>query len=378
MVTVSDGYPSDIDPNARIQVHTLMRAFDGLGVKPLVVAPEKRLSLTRIYTSLRRPPRRGKYEGIAVVRPRYIPFSSKMAPVLGSTYRWTVESFRRAVSKARAEIDSNPELVYGHFLMPGGVGAWDLAESFNAKAVVALGESSFDRYESHFGLDAVKKVLSRFWRIVAVSETIRQRCIGRYAVEGNRIKSFPNEVDKNRFYPKPKDQMRRKLGLPPDRVIVVFVGAFDENKGPHRILQAIQGRPDIGAVFLGSGPLKLRGQQVLAAHPAPHEQVPEWLSAADVYVQPVLNEGSSNSMKEASACGLPVITSDIPANREILDESHASLIDPANIDQLRREIERVADDPELRRSMGDAALIESKRSNITHRASRILEWLELT
>jgi glycosyltransferase involved in cell wall biosynthesis len=354
-----------------------MRAFDQLGVTPLVISPEKRISLTQDRNPLKQPPSQDQYEDIPIIRPRYMPLSSKMLPLVGSTFRWTLMNFSHAVLKAKSSIGFNPTLTYGHFLMPGGVGALRLAKEFDSKAVVALGEGSFSRYETHFGVDNLRSLFAKFWRIVSVSQATRDLCVDRYGVDAGRIEVFPNAVNENRFYPRPKTEMRRKLGLPENGLIIAFVGFFDENKGPHRILKAIENRPDIRGVFLGSGPVKLDGPQVLTARRVAQDEVPMWLSAADMYVQPVIMEASSNSMREAAACGLPVITSDIATNREFLDESHASLVDPLDIGQLRTEIERLADSPDLRNSMSKAALAKAQNSNITTRASRILEWLEL-
>ena len=83
-------------------------------------------------------------------------------------------------------------------------------------------------------------------------------------------------------------------------------------------------------------------------------------------------------MREAAACGLPIVSSDIASNREFLDSSYSTLIDPMDIDQLRTEIVKLADDPQLRDKMSKAALAKSQKSDITARASQILEWLELT
>ena len=355
-----------------------MRAFDRQGISPLVVAPEKRVSLTHNRNPFEIAPKRHEYENIEVIRPRYTPLSAKMLPLLGSTHRWTVNNFSRAVLGARPAIEFNPNLIYGHFLMPGGDSALSLAESFESKAVVALGEGSFDRYVSHFGFDKVQNLFTRFWKIVSVSEDIRERCIDQFGVDPDRISVFPNAPDHTRFYPRPRIEMRRKLKLPEDKIIIGFVGFFDENKGPDRILKAIESRPDICAVFMGSGSIPLNGPQVLAARRIPHGELADWLSAVDFYVQPVKTEASSNSMREAAACGLPIVSSDIASNREFLDSSYSTLIDPMDIDQLRTEIVKLADDPQLRDNMSKAALAKSRKSDITARASQILEWLELT
>jgi glycosyltransferase involved in cell wall biosynthesis len=221
----------------------------------------------------------------------------------------------------------------------------------------------------------VQADLARFSGIITVSEAIKEKCVQRFGIPETRVAVFPNAAGPQ-FYPRPKNEMRRKLGLQVDRPIVAFVGHFDENKGPHRVLRAIQSRSDIGAIFLGSGKLRPTGPQVLFSGSVPPKQVPEWLNAADLFVQPVFVEASSNSMREALACALPIVASDIPTNREFLDPSVATLVDPADIDQIRAAIEDLIDHPEKRNAMGAAALERAKSSRSRDRAQGILDLLE--
>jgi glycosyltransferase involved in cell wall biosynthesis len=51
-----------------------------------------------------------------------------------------------------------------------------------------------------------------------------------------------------------------------------------------------------------------------------------WLKTEDVFVSPSLSEGQPNAVLEAMACGVPLVVSDIPAHREFLDETCASLV----------------------------------------------------
>ena len=141
-------------------------------------------------------------------------------------------------------------------------------------------------------------------------------------------------------------------------------------------MEAIRERPEIAAFFLGSGDLTPTGPQVLYAGLMPHAQIPEWLSAADVFVQPVFIEASSNSMKEAMACGLPIVSSDIVTNREFLDESMATLVDPSDIRQIRDAIADLIDDPGKRDSMGRSALEASDQFRSVDRARKMLRWFD--
>ena len=374
MLGVASRYPTAYDPVGGAFIQVLMRDLFALGVKPTVLAPEKVFSLGRRRGGFSRPPRQETRDGVEVLRPRYVSFSNRWLPLGISTYRWTVAGFRRAVLRTASRAKERPQLCYGHFLYPAGLSARMVGQRLGVPSVVGLGEGSFVHYDEHFGLDQVRANLSGFSGILTVSDGIRERCIEQYGVDDERIRVFPN-ASASYFFPRSREEMRRKLGLPLDRPIVAFVGHFDENKGADRVLEAIRSRPEIGAFFLGMGQRKPTGIQVLFSGLVPHEEVPEWLSAADIFVQPVKSEASSNSMKEALACGLPVVSSKIPSNLEFLDGSVATLVDPNDVRQIRTAIEELVDQPDRRAAMGAAALERSKHFRSPDRARKILEWL---
>ena len=71
-----------------------------------------------------------------------------------------------------------------------------------------------------------------------------------------------------------------------------------------------------------------------------HDVIAEYLNCADIFVSPTLAEGCSNSIVEAMACGLPIISSDLPFNHDILDEKNSILLDPVEVNEIALAIRK--------------------------------------
>jgi len=82
------------------------------------------------------------------------------------------------------------------------------------------------------------------------------------------------------------------------------------------------------------------------------------LSAADVYVFPSRHEGFAVAPLEAMACGLPLIASDIPCVRDILEdgaESGGLIVQRDDVDAFATALGQLLDDEKLCRQMGKKA-----------------------
>ncbi len=170
--------------------------------------------------------------------------------------------------------------------------------------------------------------------------------------------------------------MRARFGLPSNRPLVAFVGHFDENKGPLRLMKALENRPDIGILFAGSGALQPTGSQVLFCDRVPHGELPMLLSAADVFALPTLSEGSCNAVLEALACGLPVVSSDRPFNDGHVDDEVGIRIDPMDPISLGSAIGELIDDPERRARLSSKALSRAPDLSHTKRNRELLAWFQ--
>jgi teichuronic acid biosynthesis glycosyltransferase TuaC len=357
------GFPSRLRPSHQPFVRELLGALAGQGADVTVLAPES--------AWLRRHAPRFEVEGgLPVHRPRFASFSEIPLPLVRSTGRWSDACYRRAALRA-ADGLGRPDVCFGHFLQPHGAAAAALGVRFGVPAVLSLGESSFRRYQIAYTARELAAAFARFRAIVANSPVLEAQLVERYGVPKERITVLPNGVDEARFRPLARAESRRRLGLPAERPILAFVGHWNQRKGPLRVMEAIRARPDVGAVFLGRGLQRPTGPQVLHAGPVPHADVPVWLSAADLFVLPTLDEGCSNALLEALACGLPVVTSDRPFNRAVVDESVARLVEPRDTAALGAAIAELVDRPDERARLAAAALAHARAFSLERRAARI-------
>jgi glycosyltransferase involved in cell wall biosynthesis len=368
-------YPSEVRPSLQVFVRALLLELRDLGADVTVIAPESIANRAKPATGFRLAPKREERDQLAVHRPRYLTLSKIRLPFGLHTSRWGARSYVRAALREVEGARGAYDLAYGHFLYPHGLAAAVVAQELGIPAVVSLGESSFARYDSVYDPGEIGGLLSRFTGVIANSEVIKEHCIREYGLAADEIRVLPNGVNDRLFAPVDRKVARRRCGLPLDRPIIISVGQFVERKGPLRILEAIEPRPEIGAVFLGQGPQVPKGPQVLFRGPVGHEDVPTWLSAADVFVLPTLDEGCSNAILEAMFCGLPIISSDLPFNDGLLSEDVSVLVDPLDIDGLRGAVFSLLDDPGRRTRMRTAALESAKSFRLSDRARRVLAFL---
>lgn len=183
---------------------------------------------------------------------------------------------------------------------------------------------------------------------------------------------FPNAINPELFYPREKQDMRDKLGFTKSDFIVVFLGQWNSRKGVRRLSDALTSlhNTNIKALFLGKGAEVPTYEHVIYQGTVNHDLLPEYLSAADIFVPPTNNEGCSNAVVEAMACGLPVVSSDMDFNWDILDQNNSILVDPYDIDAIASAIQRLYDDIDFRNKLQKGALSTASGLTISKRATK--------
>ncbi len=127
-----------------------------------------------------------------------------------------------------------------------------------------------------------------------------------------------------------KEELRKKLGLPASKYILLYTGKVLKSKNVHLIFEAVKDLDGVMAVIVGeiSDGFELPKNQknVIFTGEVHMSQVSDYLFCADAFVFPSPKESSPNSLLEAMAAKLPVICSDIPNHREIITQGKNGLL----------------------------------------------------
>lgn len=285
------------------------------------------------------------------------------------------KAFLRCVDKVLEEIKFEPDLLYAQFLNPAGIAACDLKKKYNAKAIASFGESSFWTVPKYNRKTFIKK-LNSLDGIESVSSYNKKRLLEAGIKDDKTIGVFPNGIDEKRYYRMDKAKAREEFGFDKDAFIAAFLGSYIERKGPLRVDGAIGSEPGISVAYAGKGEQVPQGKNTIFASSVVPEKVATFLSAADVFVLPTLNEGCCNAIIEAMACGLPVVSSDMPFNDDILNDENSIRVNPHSESEIREAVLKIKNDPQKRESMGNAAIETAKGLSIANRVEAIIEFAQ--
>jgi glycosyltransferase involved in cell wall biosynthesis len=243
---------------------------------------------------------------------------------------------------------------------------------------VEVGDAPVERVEELLGRDRIRRMLTHATGVIAVSEANAQYCDSLCPSLAERLIVLPNACDPTLFRPIPQAECRRKLGLPLEVPLVVFCGHYEERKGPLRVLAALQQLDGVKGIFIGHGKQLPAGPEVLKTGLVPHEEMPLWLGAGDVFVLPSLSEGMANAILEAMCCGLPLVVADRAFNKEYLSEECTIFVDPLDVAAIAKAIRECIVNREANASMRLAALSLSARFQIGRRTERFFEFVDRT
>jgi glycosyltransferase involved in cell wall biosynthesis len=197
-----------------------------------------------------------------------------------------------------------------------------------------------------------------------------------------RIRLVPNGIDTQRFSPadaSERRELRRQLGLPADKPIVLFVGFFSHDKQPRIAFDAwksLHTRHGIDATLLFVGAttspyfevdqnLSERMREEAAAEGRGADliftgmmhNVQDFFRAADVFVLPSRREGLPVALLEAMACGLPCVASRLPGATDIIITSGVNglLVPPGDVSAMAGHLAEILRAPSLAAALGRAA-----------------------
>ena len=185
---------------------------------------------------------------------------------------------------------------------------------------------------------------------------------------------MPGAVDTSRFHP--RDGREAGAFIDPDLPVLVYHGRVDRRKGALDTLDAVaelvaEGR-NLRLIVSGIGPdsdaVAARVQELgLSAHTeitgyADYDMAPSVYRRGDLFLSPTYAEGFSNTILEAMASGLPVVSCFAVGVVDCLrDGENGLLVTPGDVPALTEATRRLLDDFMLRRRLAELAYDEARR-----------------
>ncbi|CAB3711220.1 glycosyltransferase family 4 protein [Achromobacter pestifer] len=202
-------------------------------------------------------------------------------------------------------------------------------------------------------------------RVTAVSDHVRHYLIER-GVPAEKVATVYSPI----VLPPPieRSTLRDELGLDADDIIVGCVAVMRATKGHKDLIDAmvplIASRPKLHLVFVGGGSPVFEQTQAYVAKLGLQDRihlmgmrrdVPNLLAGFDIFALATQQEASGTVYVEAQASGLPVIGTDVGGVSEMFRDGETGiLVPPKDSKALTEALQRLIDDPDLRRTMGDA------------------------
>ena len=212
-----------------------------------------------------------------------------------------------------------------------------------------------------------------------------------FGINSKQILVCPNGIDPKDFEIKEtKEECRKKLGLSLDKKIVLYTGHLFSWKGADNLAQASQYLSEGVEIYFVGGmkedikKFKITNSRfnIRMVDHRPHSEIPYWLKAADILVLPnTAKEDISKywtspmKMFEYMASKKPIIASDLPSIREILNENNAVLVKPDSPEALARSIKEILQNPQLFDKITWQAFQDIQGYTWQKRAEKITEFI---
>jgi glycosyltransferase involved in cell wall biosynthesis len=330
--------------------------------------------------------------GLDVRRCRGVPFNYRV--IVGSSRHKLYLDVMLAVKAAGQVLRCKPDVIHAH-LHEGGLLGWLLSHLSGVPMVFDFqGSLTGEMLDHHFlaGTDSwayqpLRWLETRIDRAAPVVLTSSHHAAAllkqEFGVAEPRIYAMPDCVDAGTFAPgvcsaADSTSLKRRLGIPVDRQLIVYLGLLTEYQGIGLLLEALrqlrQRRAGFHLLLMGfpEQPYQARAAELGVADivsftgKVSYEEAPCYLALGDLAVAPKLSatEGSGKILNYMSMA-LPTVAFDLPVSREYLGDGgvYAS---PLTAAALADALERVlAMAPDQRARLG---------LRLRERASTLFAW----
>ncbi len=344
IIVFSTLFPHPGSPRAGVFIRERMFRV-GKHLPIVVIAPQPWFpfqSLIRIWRPYFRPsaPAFEIQDGVEVYHPRFLCIPGVLKQFDGL---FMALGSLLTLRRLRSRFEFN--LLDAHFAYPDGYGATLLGKWFKVPVTITLRGTEVPLSRFPHRRKRMIRAIDQADKVFSVSGSLKDY-VQSLGASGDKIRVVGNGVDTTKFYPVDRMSARAKLGLSNDALVMISVGALVDRKGFHRIIELL---PELTAKFpkliyliVGEGgpegdiSRQLKEQvetldlvdkvKFLGAYSSEQLKIP--LSAANLFTLATANEGWANVLLEAMACGLPVVTTDVGGNKEVVNQTELGTVVP--------------------------------------------------
>jgi glycosyltransferase involved in cell wall biosynthesis len=204
---------------------------------------------------------------------------------------------------------------------------------------------------------------------LANSESVHNFYVKNIGITPEKITVVPNGIDVD-FYNKVErsESLRESLGIGKKEVAIICVANLHINKGHAYLLESFENiyekYKNIKLLIVGDGEERINLLDQIENYRSKNnilflgrrDDVPKLLKISDIFVLPTLFEGMSNALMEAMASKLPIVTTNIPENRNLIENlTNGILVPTENSKALRDSLVQLFKSIEKRTILASAA-----------------------
>jgi glycosyltransferase involved in cell wall biosynthesis len=209
----------------------------------------------------------------------------------------------------------------------------------------------------------------------------------KYGLKENQLSFAPHAVDNDRFGTDKHEealQLRKKLGVRDDGILVMFAGKMEEKKSPVLLLQAFinLNNKNVHLLYVGNGPLeddlKLKAKGNSNIHFIGFQnqsQMPVVYQACDLFCLPSKgpNETWGLAINEAMACGKAILASDVVgcAVDLVKEDENGAIFKTGDVKDLTKKLQHLTNDKAQLAKLGERSKMIIKDWSFLHIAAAI-------
>ncbi len=183
--------------------------------------------------------------------------------------------------------------------------------------------------------------------------------------------------------------LRAEFTIPESHTVLVHQGSLQKNRGVEETIQAVREIPDCTYIIIGYGQHRPFLEEFVRTEnlsdkvkffgPVPSEQLVEWAASADIGICTIVGKTKSylyampNKLFEYTMAGLPVVASNYPDMGTYVSDNHMGVTcDPESPQDIRRAINELISNPDLRRQCAEGSREARNRFNWSVEKEKLL------